>query len=314
MLFLERVSSAMPETTVSVADLQEIAGFTDDELRLYTRYFSLDRIAVAGDLELGDMLAAAGEQALHGVDRDKVRYLVHTHSLQHLGPSWRYRLDDVRRGLGLRNASAFDLSHLNCVAGLHALQVARFLLNGAADDEKVLVVSGDKTFVPQMRVIPGTTIQGDGAAACLVGRDPRGHGVLGRSLHVMGRFYQGSAAPELLQQEYKQLYVQSLTDAMQAAIEDARCDPADIALVVPHNVNRLSWPGISQRLGIPKGRTFLDNVRRYAHCYTADPFINLAEVLRTGRVEPGDLVLLVSAGVGAAFACTVVRIGEGTGE
>jgi 3-oxoacyl-[acyl-carrier-protein] synthase-3 len=105
--------------------------------------------------------------------------------------------------------------------------------------------------------------------------------------------------------------VQSLTDAMRAAVEDSGCDPAEIALVVPHNVNRLSWPGISRQLGIPKGRTFLDNVRRYAHCYSADPFINLAEVLRTGRVRPGEVVLLVSAGVGAAFACTVVRIGEG---
>lgn len=311
MLFLERVSAAVPETSVSVADLQEVVGFTDDELRLYTRYFGLDRVAVAGELELGDMLVAAGEKSLRGADRDSVRHLVHTHSLQHVGPSWRYRLDDVRRALGLRNASAFDLSHLNCVAGLHALQVARHLLGGADPEDTVLVVAGDRTFVPRMRVIPGTTIQGDGAGACLVSRNPRGHRVLGRSLHVMGRFYRGSAAPEPLQREYGQVYVQSLTTAMRAAVEDARCDPSEIALVLPHNVNRLSWPGICAELGIPKGRTFLDNVRRYAHCYSADPFINLADVLDTGRVRPGDVVLLVSAGVGATFGCTVVRIGEG---
>ncbi|TCK22301.1 3-oxoacyl-ACP synthase III family protein [Pseudonocardia endophytica] len=312
MLYLERVSSAVPDTTVSVADLQEVVGFSDDELRLYTRYFGLDRIAVAGELELGDMLVAAGDRALDGVDRDAVRHLVHTHSLQHVGP--RYRLDDVRRELGLRNASAFDLSHVNCVAGLHALHVARSLLAGGAPEDKVLVLAGDRTFVPQMRVIPGTTIQGDGAAACLVGRDTRGHRVLGRALHVMGRFYRGAASPEDLQREYGRLYVDSLTDAMRAALDDARQDPSEIALVLPHNVNRLSWPKISASLGIPKGRTFLDNVRRYAHCYSADPFINLTDVVDSGRVRPGDVVLLVSAGVGAAFASTVVRIGEGTGR
>jgi 3-oxoacyl-[acyl-carrier-protein] synthase-3 len=61
-------------------------------------------------------------------------------------------------------------------------------------------------------------------------------------------------------------------------------------------------------------RVYLDNIPKFGHCYASDPFINLASVRDTGLVKAGDLVLLVSAGLGAAFAATLVQIGERRGR
>lgn len=311
MTFLERVGAFVPESTVSVHELCEPLGLSASQERLFTRFLGLDRIAVAADVGLADMLTSAGEEALAGVDRDSVRYLIHAHTMQHVTVGQPRLLDEVRDRLGLRNAAVFGLSHMNCVVGLHALQLARFLLADVRPEDKVLVVTGDKVFAHEGRLIPDITIQGDAAAACLIGQGPHGDRVLGRALDVLGRFYECLDCSEQLQIEYKRIYIDSLGKVMSEAIDDAGCAPRDISLLLPHNVNRLSWKRIVRNVGIPDDRVYLDNVSKFGHCYSSDTFINLATARDSGRVKSGDLVLLATAGLGAAFAATVVEIGEG---
>lgn len=311
MVYLERVGTFLPQDSVSVRELSGPLGLTEGQVLLFSRILGLNRIAVAPDLDLADLLTAAGEDALGDTDRDEVRYLLHAHTMQHTGPPSRHLLENVRLKLGLRNASVVSLSHLNCVMGLHALQIARYLLHGAPPQHKALIVTGDKILSHRLRLIPDTTLLGEAAAGAVVGTDPRGDRVIGRALTVHGRFYQCLDCPEPLRAEYKQLYVELLGQAMAAAIEDAGCDPASIAAVLPHNVNRLSWKKICAALGVPADRVYLDNVPRLGHCYTSDPFINLAAARGGGRVAAGDLVLMVGAGMGAAFAATVMQLGEG---
>lgn len=309
--YLERVGAFVPESTMSVKELSGSLDLTSTQQRFFTRFLGLDRVAVATGLGLADMLTSAAEDALTGVDRDSVRFLVHAHTMQHVSVSEPKILDDVRQRLGLRNASVFSLSHMNCVVGLYALQIARFLLAGAAPEDRVLVVTGDKVLTHQARLIPDITIQGDGAAACLVGQDSRGDRVLGRAFTVLGRFYQGIDCSPPLQLEYKQIYVESLSRVMTEALENAGRDAMDISLILPHNVNQLSWKRISELIGIPRDRVYLENVAKFGHCYSSDPFINLAVARKQGLVKSGDLVLMATAGLGASFAATVVEIGKG---
>jgi 3-oxoacyl-[acyl-carrier-protein] synthase III len=311
VLTLEQVGAYVPQTSVPVGELREPLGLTAGQERVITRFLGLDRVTVAPGVELADMLTAAGEQALRGVDRGTVRHLIHAHTMQHVATASPHMLQDVRRSLGLRNASVLGLSHMNCVVGLHAVQIARFLLRGAAPGDRVLIVVGDKIVSDRLRLIPDTTVLGEAAAACLVGSDPAGDRVLGRALEVDGRFHECLACPEPLLDEYKRVYADGLRRVMRAAIADAGRTPEEISAVLPHNVNRLSWKRISNDLGIPVERVYLDNVPRTGHCYSSDPFVNLATARESGRVQPGDLVLMTTAGLGAAFAATVVQIGEG---
>lgn len=311
MTCIERAAAYLPPGAVSVREMSGDLGLTPTQLRVLTRFLGLDRVAVAGDLELADLLCAAGEDALRGIDRDSVRYLIHAHTVPQAAPGRPALLDEVRSRLRLGGASALSLSHLNCVAGLHALQVARCLLAGDGPAARVLVLIGDKAIDHRARLIPDTTVQGDAAAACLVSEDPRGDRVVGHALNVAGRFYQGLGGPGRLLDEYKKIYVNCLSDVMREAIKDAKCDPADISLVLPGNVNILGWKRMLENAGIPAGRIYLDNVRRTGHCYSSDPFINLVTARADGRLQAGQLVLLATAGLGATFAATVIEIGEG---
>jgi 3-oxoacyl-[acyl-carrier-protein] synthase-3 len=310
VFYLERIGAFVPGTTLSVKEVGQLAGLTASQVDFYTRFLGLDRIATAPGTSLAEMLAAAGEPALHGADRADVRFLIHAHTDQHVAPPSERLLEQVRRSLRLPNASVLSVSHQNCVIGLYAFQVARYLLHDAAPHEKALVVIGEKVIASGSYLIPDTTIMGEAAAAGLVGRSPGGYRIIGQATRIIGRFFQGLSGPDDLKAEYKSLYLAALTETMRQALADAGVAAGDLAAVLPHNVNRMSWKRVSRELGVPAGLIYLDNVARLGHCYGADPIINLATARATGRIGPGDLVLLASAGLGASFGAAVVRLSD----
>jgi 3-oxoacyl-[acyl-carrier-protein] synthase III len=309
VFYLERLGAFVPDTTVSVEHLGGLVGLTASQIHFYTRFLGLDQIATAPGVDLADMLSAAGGQALHGVDRGDVRFLLHAHTGQHAAPPSWHLLEQVRSSLGLRNASALGVSHQNCVIGLYAFQLARYLLYDAQPQEKALIVIGEKVLGPSSYLIPDTTVMGEAAAAYLVGRSPGGDRIIGQATRILGRFYQGLGGSDDLKAEYKTVYLDTLTQVMRQALARSAVEASDLVAVLPHNVNRMSWKRVARELGVPADRIYLDNVAKLGHCYGADPIINLVTARAAGRVGPGDLVLLASAGLGASFGAAVVRLG-----
>ncbi|WP_239008490.1 3-oxoacyl-[acyl-carrier-protein] synthase III C-terminal domain-containing protein [Streptomyces sp. Tue 6075] len=314
MPYVERVGSRVAGTMVPVAEIGSSMGFTDAQVRLYERFLGLRNIAVARDEELGDLLLGAAREALRGVEPKSVRHVVHAYTLQFTPPPRRHLLGEIQELLDLGHASSFGLTHQNCVAGLYALKVARLLLRDEPAGAKVLVLTGDKVLSSLVRVLPDTTIMGEAASAFVVGNDPRGDRVAGSAIQVAGRFYRCLDLSEELRLEYKRFYPQALEGVMRDAMRNAGIKGEDIAAIVPHNVNRMSWKGIARNLGIEGDRVYLDNVPKYGHCFASDPFLNLQSARREGRIGPGDTVLMVGAGLGASFAATVLETGEGVPE
>ena len=103
----------------------------------------------------------------------------------------------------------------------------------------------------------------------------------------------------------------TMCSVVRDALDRAGVGSSEIAAILPNNVNRFSWRQISRNLEIPIERFYLDNISEFGHCFSADPFINLAHARAGGRVNPGDHVLMVTSGLGAIFAALVLRVGEG---
>lgn len=311
MPHLQKVGTFVPDTRASIARLADRLGLSTAQIRVHTKFFGQDEVAVAGDRDLVGMLVPAGERALRGADRDAVRYLVYAHTMSYVAPVGHRVLDRVRAGLGLRGATAFALSQQHCASPLYAVRLAEHLRREAGPGATVLVMTGEKAVSPRSRLIPGTTVLGDATAAYLYGDGPDGDEVLAVGIRTLGRFHEcGDCPPELLA-EYVRIYGDAVVGVMRDALDDAGLGFPDVDLVLPHNVNTYSWRKIALRSGIPLDRIYLDNVATVGHCFGADPLINLESARKAGRVRPGDLVLLVSAGLGATFATIVARIGEG---
>jgi 3-oxoacyl-[acyl-carrier-protein] synthase-3 len=79
----------------------------------------------------------------------------------------------------------------------------------------------------------------------------------------------------------------------------------DISLILPHNVNTVSWRRLCRQLGYPIDRVVLDNVPLTGHSYAADGFINYRTAVDRGLLKPGDRYLVAAAGLGATFSAMV---------
>jgi 3-oxoacyl-[acyl-carrier-protein] synthase-3 len=308
MLRLRKVAPFVPHERVSVTDLRDPIGLSDQEVRLFTRFLGLSSIASAGRLTALEMLLAAGEETLAGTDRSQVRYLIHAHTTQHVAPPGLRMLDSLRDKLGLTSARSFSMSQQSCVTALYALKVAKSLLYNEPADSTAMVVVGEKVLSAPFQHIPETTVQGDAAVASVVALDGPGDLLLGSAYHTHGRFHATRYMPPELFAEYRKSYGSLLAEVIRAAVRSAGLALSDVSLVLPHNVNRFSWTVVARELGVPLSKIYLDTVPLIGHCFGADPFVNLAAARDLAR--PGDTVVLASAGQGGTFGAVVVRIGS----
>jgi 3-oxoacyl-[acyl-carrier-protein] synthase-3 len=104
---------------------------------------------------------------------------------------------------------------------------------------------------------------------------------------------------------YKQAVIAMLA-AARKAIDDAGLSVEDIACVIPHQANLRIIEAIGERLGIPREKVFV-NVDRYGNTSAASVGIALDEANRSGRIKPGDYVLMVVFGGGLTWASTLVE-------
>lgn len=307
-LRLRTVTAFVPGESVAITDLRVPLGLADSEIRLFTRFLGLDRVSRAGELPVSDMLLSVGEKALVGEDRSRVGYLIYANTSQRAAPPSLRMVGSLREKLGLGEARAFEASHQNCAIGLYTLKVAETLLRAEPSDSTALLMFGEKVVSTELQYISGATVAGDAAAACLVALGGPGDAVLGLAHRTLGEFYETmNMAPEL-RGRYRQIYIPVMAEVMDDAVRDAGLTMDDISLVLPHNVNRYSWSAIARELRLPLGRVYLENIPKIGHCFCMDPFVNLVTARAEGTVNPGDTVLMTSAGEGATFAAAVVRV------
>lgn len=308
MTSLVAVSSHLP-ATVSLDDLREPLGLSDLQVRRFGRLYGLDRICKSDEeSEVDLLLAAAGKLDGLAGQEDRVRYVVRAKGLRTTAPYPANPLQDVRRALGLTNATTFAVADHGCATGLLAVDVCATLLAADGDPAAMaLILAGDKTFTPFCQWVADTSIMGEGVAAILIGAAGDRDQLLGYASRIHGRDDGVIDLTPEVAKEARRIYQDALAEVVNAALDQAGITMADLDLVLPHNVNRVSWTVAADNLGIPKDRIFLDNLAATGHCFCADPFINYQTVTELGLLKPGDRYLMTSAGLGQTFAAMVFQ-------
>jgi 3-oxoacyl-[acyl-carrier-protein] synthase-3 len=81
---------------------------------------------------------------------------------------------------------------------------------------------------------------------------------------------------------------------------------SEIDLFVSHQANRRIITAASQRLGLPEKKVVI-NLEMYGNTTAATIPLALADAVRQGRVNRGDLVLLTSVGAGFTVGAVLLR-------
>jgi len=191
----------------------------------------------------------------------------------------------------------------------------------------VLVVAADKlSTIVDWKDRNTCVLFGDGAGAAVLRNRPNSHGLLTTCMGADGNKGQllcmpggGSQCPatthsiasgmHFLRMDGKETF-KNAVNAMHIAATEAlrRCnlDISQIKCVIPHQANRRIIDAVSNRIGATPAQLFV-NLEKYGNTSAASIAIALDEAVHQGRVEKGDLILLIAFGAGLTWAAAVIE-------
>jgi 3-oxoacyl-[acyl-carrier-protein] synthase-3 len=100
--------------------------------------------------------------------------------------------------------------------------------------------------------------------------------------------------------------VNAMLTAAQEALHRCELDISQIKCVIPHQANRRIIDAVGERLDARPEQVFI-NVEKYGNTSAASVAIALDEAVRSGRIQRGDLVLLVVFGAGLTWGAAVIE-------
>src|SRR5205085_1025494 len=231
----------------------------------------------------------------------------------------------VQHKIGARRSAAFDIEAA-CSGFIYALEIGQqFIMSRTYDT--VLVIGAEKLSAIVDWTDRNTCVLfGDGAGAAILQHRPEAHGLLTACMGAEGDKAEllcmpggGSRCPattdsvksrlHFLRMDGKETFKSAVTAMCTAAREALRrCELniSQIKCVIPHQANRRIIDAVGERLGVKPEQVFV-NLEKYGNTSAASVAIALDEAVRTGRIQRGDLVLMIVFGAGLTWAAAVIE-------
>lgn len=309
MTALAEVAAYVPASRVTIESLGPDLGLTPMQVKVFRRYHGLAEVSRDPDRSLVDLLASATDRlaALPAV-RERIRYVLYARSMAVVAPYPLNPLHELTARLGLGHAVAFTVTHQACATSLQAIALAGRLLATDGDaDALALVVAGEKAYTRVAQIVPETSFFAEASAACLVSHGGQRDRLLAYAAQSRGEFDPGPAAEPDLLGRFQEASPAALAAMITAAVKEAGLRLADVSLILPHNVNKVSWRRVGRLLDYPVERVLLDNVASVGHGFCADAFINYQTAAERGLLRAGHRYVIAAAGAapGATFSAMV---------
>ena len=231
----------------------------------------------------------------------------------------------VQRKIAARRAVAFDIEAA-CSGFIFALEVGQqFVMTHTYDT--VLVIGAEKlSTITNWEDRNTCVLFGDGAGAAILRHRPNAHGLLttcmcsdGNKADLISMPGGGSQSPASLQTIAARMHflrmngkeafksaVNAMCGAAQEALRRCETDIAHIKCVIPHQANRRIVDAVAERLGAAPEQVFT-NLEKYGNTSAASVAIALDEAVQEGRIQRGDLILLIAFGSGLTWAAAVIE-------
>jgi 3-oxoacyl-[acyl-carrier-protein] synthase-3 len=100
--------------------------------------------------------------------------------------------------------------------------------------------------------------------------------------------------------------VNAMYNAAQAALKRCQIDISEIKCIIPHQANRRIIDAVGEKLGAKPEQVFV-NLHKYGNTSAASVAIALDDAVQGGRIQRGDLVLLIVFGAGLTWGAAVIE-------
>lgn len=317
---------SVPEKVLTNADFERMVDTSDEWITARTG-IKKRHIATEGQA-LSDFAIPAVEAALEmaGVEGSEIDLVICATVTSDMDFPATSTL--IQNAIGAPAAAAFDLSAA-CTGFVYGLGVANSMIQTGAATKAVVVGGEVLSKIVDYTERSTSVLFGDGAGAVVLekaGPGQDGRGLLSVALYSDGSLANlisrpggGSRHPinkaqenghlgyiQMLGNETFKVAVRSLAEVSRETLEQSGIDPEEVRWFIPHQANLRIINAVGQRLAIPDDRTYV-NVERYGNTSAASIPIALDELVRDGKVEEGDVVLMAAFGSGLTWGASVVR-------
>ncbi len=233
----------------------------------------------------------------------------------------------LQQRLGTRTVGCLDVSTA-CSSFVYGLSVAHGAI-ASRQAETVLVVGAETlSRITNWRDRATCVLFGDSAGAAVLRPARTGWGFLsfclggdgsgGDALCLRAGGSRRPASHETVERgehyismdgpDVYQFAVRTIPAAATEALRRARMEPKDVDFVIPHQANIRIIESAARRMRVPLEKFFI-NVQRYGNTSAASIPVALYEAVQQGRVEEGQLGVLVTFGAGYTWAACTIRWG-----
>ncbi len=314
----------LPSRVLTNAELEKMVDTTNDWI--ISRTGISERRIAATDEFTSDMAAAAARIAIEkagicAADIDLV--ILATSTPDTIFPSTACRIQHM---IGATRAAAFDLQAA-CSGFLYGMIIAEQFI-ASHMHETVLIIGAEKlSSIVNWEDRNTCVLFGDGAGAVIMQKAPEGkHGLLASDMGSDGAqtdiLYMPAGGcrmpvtPEVIEQKLnsihmsgKEVYryaVGAMNASAERSLQLSGLSSDDLQWVVPHQANLRIINSVRERLGVGEDRVIL-NLSRYGNTSAACIPIALHENSESGKIKPGDNLLLVAFGGGLTWASAVLE-------
>jgi 3-oxoacyl-[acyl-carrier-protein] synthase-3 len=242
----------------------------------------------------------------------------------------------IQKELGLRNAWSFDMQQ-RCGTSLVALKLARDMIRADESIRNVLVVMGYRNSDlidyrnPRLRWMYYLAA---GGAACILQRNYPRNQILESHFISDGSFafdvyvpaggavepmtaaglenhrqYLDLPDPEGMKERLEKKSLANWLLCIDKALEKSGCARRDVAYLDTLLVKRSAHDALVRELGLQPHQTrYLADL---GHHGQNDQILSLDLAIEEGKLRDGDIVLMISAGIGYAWNALVMRWGQG---
>ncbi len=317
------VGSYVPAKILTNADLEKMVDTSDEWI--ISRTGIKTRRQAAKDEFTSDLAAHAAQRAMKkaGVTADQIDLII----VATITPDMPFPATAciVQQKIGAPRAAAFDLEAA-CSGFIYGLEVGQqFIMSRTYDT--VLVIGAEKlSSIVDWKDRNTCVLFGDGAGAAVLQSRPNSHGLLtavmgadgskGNLIHMPAG---GSRCPasvdsvnarlHFLRMEGKETFknaVQAMLTAAREALSRCELDITKIKCVIPHQANQRIIDAVGERLGATPEQLFI-NLDRYGNTSAASVAIALDEAVSSGKIQRGDLILLIVFGAGLTWGAAVIE-------
>jgi 3-oxoacyl-[acyl-carrier-protein] synthase-3 len=310
----------LPSRIVTNDELAHIVETSDEWIR--SRTGIRERRIAAQDELTSDMGAKAAQQAIErgGIDPESIDLIiVATCTPDTIFPSTACH---IQRKIGATRAACFDLIAA-CSGFLYAMVTAdQFIASGVY--RTILVVGAEKiSSIVNWRDRNTCVLFGDGAGAVVLQHREGGRGILAFNLGADGsqpgilnlmpregaNFDGDMRTAPFIEMAGKEVYRQAVSAMNRSAeecLEKAGCKPEQIRWFIPHQANFRIVEAVAQRMNVALEH-FVVNMDRYGNMSAACVPVALHETMMSGKLDRGDLVLLVTFGGGVTWGSLVLE-------